>query len=887
MKIITSHLNPDFDAISAMVGINKIFPDAKKVIIGTPEKNITRFLHDFHSFFSFYQEKNINIDQVSELIIVDTHSANRIGKFKKLIDNNNIPVHIYDHHPDKNNTINNVAEYIHETQGASTTIIVDMLLKENINITPEEATLFMLGIYEETGGLKYVSTTAKDLSVSSELLNCGADLTLVTKYLTHQMDERFTKILSQLLANLEYITLHGFRICFMTAYFKKYIKNISFLLHKVREIESIGIIFALIEMEGKIHLIARSNHKFVDVGKILKNFGGGGHPSASSAVMRDITLSKAKEKIIECLYTALKTEYLAKDIMSAPVKTIAPNLTVTEAKDYIIKSNINSLPVVKGTRVSGIITRMDLDKAIFHKLGETAVKNYMSTNIISVSPETPLSSIQKKFSINNIGRLPVMENDKLIGIITRTDLLRALHDNYLEWDITEKKHPVFHPPLRSISDRYVRKIPNEILTIILTIGQLADKHNYKAYLVGGFVRDILLEINNLDIDIVVENSGIEFSKIIARHYKCKTVAHKKFGTAVIGISDSIKIDISTARTEYYQSPGALPIVEFSSIKHDLSRRDFTINAMALRIKSNGFGELIDFFGGQQDLKNKIIRILHNLSFIEDPTRILRAIRFEQRFGFHIEKHTEHLIKRAVKYNLYNKISHERIRDELIIIMNEPKPIKAIRRIYEFDEMKFIDPIFCGKKLKTDLFERIEDSITWFCLSYFKTPVKIWLIYFMGLFSDIDIKYSVRICKKMTLQKKYNEIIIVSLKKAEKIIKQLSMPNQKNSVIYKSLIEIPTEGLLYIMSLPNNPVIREKTSYFLSNLKNIKISIDGNYLKEKKLPPGKHYKKLMETILFEKIDKKICNLEQEQKRADKLIDEYFRKNYNHNKISKSR
>ena len=883
MKIITSHINPDFDAISAMVGINKLFTGARKVLIGTPEKNIARFLHDFHSFFSFYQEKDINIDEVNELILVDTHSENRIGKFKVLINNNSIPVHIYDHHPDQNKAINNVVTYIHEIQGASTTIIVDLLLKQRINITPEEATLFMLGIYEETGGLKYVSTTSKDLYIASKLLTYGADLTLVTKYLTHKMDEKLTKILSQLLANLEYITVHGFQICFMTAYFEKYIKDISFLLHKVREIESIGILFALIEMEGKIHIIARSNHKFVDVGKILKNFDGGGHPSASSAVMRDITLSKAKEKIIEYLYTILKTEYSAKDIMSSPVKSIHPDLTVNEAKDSMIKANINTLPVIKDHHVSGIITRMDLDKAIFHRLGKTAVKNYMSTNIVSVSPDTPLSDIQKNFSIHNIGRLPVIENGKLMGIITRTDLLRALHDNYLEWDVTEKHHPVFHPPLRSISDRYVKKIPSDILKIILTIGKLADKHNYKTYLVGGFVRDILLGINNFDIDIVVEDDGIKFSKIVAAHYKCKTVAHKKFGTAVITISDAVKIDVSTARTEYYQSPGALPIVEFSSIKHDLSRRDFTINAMALRITSKGFGELIDFFGGQQDLKNKIIRILHNLSFIEDPTRILRAIRFEQRFGFHIEKHTEHLIKRAVKYNLYNKISHERIRDELIIIMNEPKPIKAIRRIYEFDEMKFIDPVFCGKKLNTPLFERIEDSITWFHLSYLKTPVKIWIVYFMGLFSDIEIKYSARICKKMTLQKKYKEIIIISLKKAEKIIKKLSVPKQKNSVIYKCLIEIPTEGLLYIMSLSSNPLIREKISYFLSHLKNIKISIDGNYLKKNKLPPGKYYRKVLDTILFEKIDKKIDNLEQERNRADKLIDEYFRKNYNHKKI----
>ncbi|MCD6460754.1 CBS domain-containing protein, partial [bacterium] len=846
MRIITSHINPDFDAVSAMMGINKLFPSAKKIIIGTPEKNILRFLTDFSSFFSFYQEKDIDLTDVTELIIVDTHSPKRIGKFKKLIGETKIPVYIYDHHPLKNNSITNAAEYVHKDYGASTTIIVDMLLKKNINITPEEATLFMLGIYEETGGLTFVSTTPADLHIASELLTCGADLTLVSKYLTHKLDEKLTKILSQLLDNLEYITVHGFEICFMTAYFEKYIKDISFLLHKVREIENIGIMFALVEMEGKIYLMARSNHKFVNAGQILKNFGGGGHPSASSAVLKDITLSEAKEKIIQHLYKILKKEYCAKDIMNCPVKTINPDLSVTDAKDYIIKANINSLPVMENNRLSGIITRMDIDKAVFHGLGSTEVKNYMSTHIISVSPDTPLPEIQKKFSINNIGRLPVMENENLIGIITRTDLLRALHDNYLNWDITEKQHTVFHPPLKSISDRYIKKIPRQVLSIILTIGKLADKHNCAVYLVGGFVRDIFLEINNFDIDIVVENKGIEFAKIIAGYYKCNTVSHKKFGTAVIKISEFLKIDVSTARTEYYKYPGALPTVEFSSIKNDLSRRDFTINAMALRITEHGFGELIDFFGGQQDIKNKIIRILHNLSFIEDPTRILRAIRFEQRFGFHIEKHTEHLIKRAVKYNLYSKISYERIRSELINIMNEPKPVKAICRIYEFDEMKFIDPVFCGKTINIGLFEKIEDSLTWFSLSFLKIPIEKWLVYFMGIFSGIEIKYSDRICKKMTLQKKYSETIITSLKQADKAIKKLTSPNQKNSIIYKTLIEMPVEGLLYIMSLSDNPVIREKISFFISHLKDIKIGINGDYLKNKKLPHGKYYKKILNT-----------------------------------------
>ena len=178
---------------------------------------------------------------------------------------------------------------------------------------------------------------------------------------------------------------------------------------------------------------------------------------------------------------------------------------------------------------------------------------------------------------------------------------------------------------------------------------------FHAHLVGGFVRDLLLRIDNFDIDIVIEGDGIRFAKELARRFGARTRVHKEFGTAKVLFPGGFKVDVASARLEYYRAPAALPIVEHSSLKLDLYRRDFTINTLAISLNTNTFGELIDFFGAQRDIKEKSIRVLHSLSFVEDPTRVFRAVRFEQRFRFHIGKFTVNLIKNAVKMSFLAKI----------------------------------------------------------------------------------------------------------------------------------------------------------------------------------------------------------------------------------------
>lgn len=227
-----------------------------------------------------------------------------------------------------------------------------------------------------------------------------------------------------------------------------------------------------------------------------------------------------------------------------------------------------------------------------------------------------------------------------------------------------------------------KDLPADIYNVLRLIGKLAERSNAKAHIVGGFVRDLLLGRKNLDVDIVVEPDGIEFAKILAKELEARLVTHKRFGTATIFTKRCKRIDIATARTERYERPGALPSVKSSSIKNDLLRRDFTVNAVAASLNPGSFGALIDFYGGCRDIKKGLIRVLHDKSFIDDPTRIFRAVRFEQRFNFKIDKHTIKLIRNAVNLKMPERIEKYRIRNEMSLILKEREPMKTLSRLDE-------------------------------------------------------------------------------------------------------------------------------------------------------------------------------------------------------------
>ena len=415
----------------------------------------------------------------------------------------------------------------------------------------------------------------------------------------------------------------------------------------------------------------------------------------------------------------------------------------------------------------------------------------------------------------------------------------------------------------------LNKLPKDLISFIKASSGIASSLNMKVYLVGGIVRDFIIDRDSFDYDIVVEGDGIEFSMAIAHKFNSDFRKHHRFGTATVYYRD-YKIDIATCRREYYPHWGALPKVSRASLREDLLRRDFTINAMALSINKTDYGRLIDPYGGYDDLKNGVIRILHDNSFLDDPTRILRAIRFEKRFSFKIERHTLSLLKKAVSKKALGLVDSQRLRDELILILKEPAPLKYIKRIQELTSLSFINKNINISKEDYRLFSRIDKAIELYNdkFSTYRNIEK-WLIYLMALLSKISRNDVVNFCKSFRLRRGEQKRLIDYFEH-RKVIKYLNKGNIKISKIYDFLHPLSFETIVFLYALSRNRTVRGNILFFLSNLTDIKLSINGHDLVKLGLTPKKLYSKVLRHLKRAKIDKGLITKDDEIAEAKKIF-----------------
>ncbi len=860
MDIITTHLNADFDALASMVAAKKFYPDAALVFSGSQERSVRDFLSTSHDTLEFTKFKDIKLQEITRLILVDVKNPARIGRFSDILDKEGISIHIYDHHPFTTEDIRGQKEVI-ETVGATTTIFTEAIQKKKQHITPVEATILMLGIYEETGSLVYSTTTVRDLTAAAYLLKKGANLKIVSSFLSKDLGPEEIDLLNELIHSAKDYIIRDARIKIAAASRDTYIGDIAFLAHKIRDMEDVDAIFLLVTMEDRVQIIARSHIPEVDVSGILHEFGGGGHPQASSAVVRDMSLDETGSRLLNILEKKIQPTRRAKDIMTSPVKCILWNNTLKTAEKTMTKYEVNVLPVLKQDIYYGLISREVVEKALFHGFGRSKVMEFCTTDTPTVTPSTAINIIESQMVEQNQRFMPVVKNKNIVGAITRTDLLRSLYETLLRKERISSHEKLSGKPSvgKNLSSNMKSKLPPEIYDLLKLSGKAADDLGYSAYIVGGSVRDILQGETNLDIDIVIEGDGIIFAQTLGKKLDVKVKIHKRFGTAVV-VTDFLKFDVATARIEYYESPAALPKVEVSSIKKDLYRRDFTINTMAVKLNPDKFGQLIDFFGGQRDIKEKTIRILHNLSFIEDPTRAFRAIRFSERFGFKISKHTINLIRTAVRINLFNKLSGTRIYDELNLLFLETEPIKALERLAELDLLKFIHPRLVITKSLQETFEAIQETFTWFKLLFFEEELNKSHLFLMALFEDLTRQERNEALQRLYVPPIASREILNGIKNSKTAITKLQKASQKE--IYYALRPLDIHTILFTMAKAKDNERKKAVSLYLTTLRKIKPSLSGNDLKSMEYTPGPLFKIILTAILEERLKGKIKSREEE-------------------------
>ncbi|MBI3753159.1 MAG: CBS domain-containing protein [Deltaproteobacteria bacterium] len=869
MEVITSHINADFDTLASMLAAKKLYPDAVLTFPGSLEKNLRDFFErpEFR-LFEIEKIKNIKMDEITRLILVDIRQATRIGKFAEIIHKPGLDIHIYDHHPKSPDDIRGSAEVTHP-YGATTTILTLIIKEKGIELAPEEATVLMLGIYEDTGSLTFSSTTVEDYEAAAFLLSKGANLNIVSDLITKELTAEEVSLLNDLLQSAITYSIAGTEVVIAEAAADTYMGDLAVLVHKLKDIEHINCLFALISMENRIHLIARSRIKEVNAGAIAQALGGGGHPTAASATLKDVTLIQAREKLIAALKDKIAPKKSARDIMSSPPIILFEDAAINDAKDTLLRYSINAMPVVRDGEVLGIITRQVVEKAVYHGLKDVPAKEYMTPEFEIVSPEASIAEVQEAIIGHHQRLLPVIDKGKIAGVITRTDLLRLLHE-----ELKIEPHPAEETPLRrhkTIARLMQDRLPARVADILKNAGRVAEELGFKAYAVGGFVRDLILNYENLDVDIVIEGDGIAFANAFAKRFGCRVKSHERFGTALIVFPDKFKVDVATARLEYYEKPGALPTVELSSLKLDLYRRDFTINTLAAALNPKNFGELIDFFGAQRDIKEKTIKVLHNLSFVEDPTRVFRAVRFEQRYGFVMAKHTQSLIKNAVRLNLLQRISGERLLNELKAMLEEKNFLRAIDRIKKFDLIKYIHPVINLSEEEMALVARARDVLSWHQLLYLEETIETWLVLFLAITDQLKDDETREVEKRLAIAGKRRVAVLEARGDARKALNMLQMKKDfKNSEVYAILKPLPMEDILYIMARTKSDDTKKLISHFITHLREQKTLTHGNDLKRLGVPEGPFYTEILNTLLEKRLDEAIKTKADEEKIVKEMV-----------------
>jgi tRNA nucleotidyltransferase (CCA-adding enzyme) len=869
MDVITTHINADFDCLGAMVAARRLYPEAAMVFAGSQERSLREFLlRSTACSLEFKRIRDIDLDRISRLILVDVRQSDRIGPFGEVTRRPGVEVHIYDHHPEGQADLHGTVEHI-EPVGASVTVLVHLFMERGIVPEPEEATMMMLGLYEDTGGLLFNSTTRRDYEAAAFLHAHGADLTTVAEFLTQEMTVDQVALLHELIQSRTVLNLEGIDISIAHASVDHFVGDLAVLAHKLKDMENLNALIVAVRMGDRVFMVGRSRIPQVNVGEILGEFGGGGHAFAASGTVREQTLIQVLERLPEVLRRHVRPQREARQLMSFPVKSVTRKTTVAEVREILTRYNINALPVLDRRRVVGIITRQVADKAAHHGLADLPVSECMSGEFTVVAPEMPIESVQELIVERNQRFVPVVENGRLVGAITRTDLLRHLVEGARVAQTALAADSADSPTLkkRQVARLLREQLPSPILAMLQALGKVGDDLGLGVFIVGGFVRDLLLRQRNLDLDLVVEGDGIAFATEYAHRYGCRIRTHRKFGTAVIIHPDGFKVDVASTRMEYYLEPGALPKVEHASIKLDLYRRDFTINTLAVALNHREFGELLDFFGGQRDLREKAIRVLHNLSFVEDPTRVFRAIRFEQRLGFHIGKHSEYLLRSAVRMGFLDKVGGLRLFNELVIILKEVDPLPAVFRMAEFDLLKYIHPSLLLTGRSRQLFENAGRTLHWYELLYTGESCHRWLVYFLCLAAPLDQDAMVGVSNRLGVPPRYREMFCDEREDAHRVLQLLERRRARGSEtrpsdLYHLLKPFSVEVLLYLMARAASEEVRRWFSQFFTHLRDVSPLLTGRDLQTLGVPPGPVFKKILGTLLDARLNGRVITREDE-------------------------
>lgn len=876
MEIVVTHNNMDFDALAAQFGITRLYPSVK-IVLGQPlQGNVRDFMALYRSSLPLIQAKYIDFERVSRIFVVDCQHIDRLDSSVKsfLSEKKRTPtIVVFDHHELDPNGLNLIAssDSVIKPAGAATSLVVDEMRKRKIKLTQFEATLLALGIYEDTGSLSFSGTTELDARCVAYLLKYGVDLEQVNAYIRPKLNDEQINLLETLVINSRVEFFQGAKVVFASFKTKNFIEGLANLTNKLLEILSCDAAFCAVYMRDRIHLVGRSDSQSVDVRSVVRKFGGDGHRGAGSAVIKKADPNQVLEEVQKQLSDRIPPEPTAQEIMIAPVRTIRPISSMEEASRMMLRYGQDGFVVVDEGEVVGIISRRDIDQSMHHKLGHAPVQGFMSRPVISVKPETPLREIQRLMVSEDIGRVPVLSEDgELIGLITRHTLLQMLYgDHSVEGDFVESEERQSFLPRAKVPNKGMQfhdkldSLESSVRWLCHELGRVAATNNMVAYAVGGSVRDLFLSRPNFDLDFVVEGSAIKLAETIEREYpsRLEVIAkHERFQTATLSFYADRKreVDLSTARTEFYEYPASLPTVEPSRLEQDLFRRDFTINALAVCLNPGRFGELIDHYDGLIDLRKKIIRILHPFSFIEDPTRLVRAARFAARLGFHLETKTKERAKKAIAMGIFDDLGGVRLRDELRMILESPSRTVALDLLAELGGcLRFLDTELEYSLRTKHLLRRAERLLERYDVE------EQWIVYLGLLVSSLPSDRLAIDLERLALSNDQKNKIINGIILSKQAMEEFD--GASRSKIFKTLHGQSNQSIAIAACLAAAGTnVRRMIKLYLEELSDITVRLTGKDLVEMGILEGPQIGKVLNELLCARLDGTVKTESEERK-----------------------
>ena len=879
--VILTHEHTDFDALASLLGASLLFPDAQPLLPYQLNRNVREFVSLYRNQFPFLHPRELARTPIERVILVDTRSANLPKGIQE-----ETQFQVIDHHS-VDATLPDGWQRWSEAVGANVTLLVEKLIEGHCALTSVQATLLALGIHEDTGSLTYAGTTYRDVRALAWLMEPeqGVNLEVLSHFLQHPLSDEQRAILQMLVDNSEFIEVEGHTVVIATAQAPAETSELSTLAHRLRNIHEPDALFLVVDLGDIIQVVARSTTDAIDVAVIMTALTGGGHPRAAAASIRDQTLPWVHDRIVALLHEKTQATVTVRQIMSVGrPQMLTPDLPITEAAVLMRRYGHEGFPVVElaqpdGTdheTLIGVITRREADRAINHGLGDAPVQRFMQAGQITVQPTDSVQQLRRAMIESGWGQIPVVDDKgAIIGIVTRTDLIKL-------WDETGLPQR----PKHDVDARLAAVLPPVQYALLQLLGSETERMGYMVYVVGGFVRDLLLAQatrgDAFDMDIVIEGDAIAFAEQMQARYGGRIVPHRRFGTAKWLLADTAyplqktvlldqlgvdtanielppHLDFVTARTEFYTAPTVLPTVERSSIKLDLHRRDFTINTLALCLNPERWGELLDFYGGVADLEKGLVRVLHSLSFVDDPTRILRAVRYEQRFGFQIGERTLELLRDARE--LLDRVTAARVRHELERILQERTPEKVLQRLYELGVLQQIDEALLVDEWVQTQFTRLRARLASQSAAPALQAEPLESLYWGLLVVRLPAVVHQRLIDRLGLRSE-TQRLMAGLNVIRENEATLAAPNLPPSTIVTILDRSTASALALYSALDLAPAITEHLQAYIERWQHVRPTLDGRDLQAMGIKPGPLYGQILGAIRAALLDGQLHSREDE-------------------------